>query len=174
MKISEELQHHWLWQHKPFAKGQAIIDLVLMSEKENHYIRNKNYNQPIGQLVITESELEKRWGWSRTKIRSFLKQMEDDSLIKIERHPGMTEITIINNPFLQVSIQDKTQEKVQEEKQEKKQLDSAENKHKAEVQEQQKKQVEIQQKNNSDNKEKTSKHPEIIQKTIFDAINGNL
>jgi len=171
--IPSELQFHWLWQDKPFAKGQAVIDLILMSKEEYYYIRNKKIKLPIGQLVTSEPDLSSRWGWSRTKVRIFLERMEGDSLIKLERHSNMTQITIIYNPYHQLTGQEPEQEIKQNSKQEIKLTDRQENKGVQEIPGQEKKQDEQQQKNNSGNKGKTKIWSPIKQKTIFDAIEEN-
>jgi hypothetical protein len=170
MKSLPEIQKHWLWQKKIFPKIQAWFDLIIMSREESIFYRGKIYNLPSGRLISSEPELSNRWSWSRTKVRGFLKLLEEDSLIKIERDNRMTKITILNNPFEQVILQEPTQDKIQD----KKQVVPAEYKVTAEVREQEKKQAAIQQKNSPAIIKKTKKEPQFMQFTIDDAIRDNL
>ena len=32
IKVSRAIQEHWVWDEKPFSKGQAWIDLLLCGE----------------------------------------------------------------------------------------------------------------------------------------------
>lgn len=42
--ISRQLQDHWLWNDKPFSKGQAWIDLIMLA---NHEEVKKPYKNQI-------------------------------------------------------------------------------------------------------------------------------
>ena len=103
MNISADFQNHWLWQDKPFSKGQAWIDMVLQSEKNQTHtiLRNKVFRLNKGQIITSDNELASRWGWSRTKLRDFLSLLQDTSMIKIDRDHAKTIITILNQPEIQ-------------------------------------------------------------------------
>jgi len=107
MKISADFQNHWLWQDKPFSKGQAWIDLLLQSEKNQakRIFRNRIFHLNKGQIITSESELTSRWGWSRTKLRDFLSLLQDTSMIKIDRDHAKTIITILFQSEIQEIIQ---------------------------------------------------------------------
>ena len=59
MDIQTTIQNHWLWKDKPFAKGQAWIDLLLLADSKSIFFRNKEYRLPKGQLISSENELAK-------------------------------------------------------------------------------------------------------------------
>ena len=87
-----------MWQEKPFDKARAWIDLLLMA---NHQDKKKmDGNQIItvkrGSFITGELKLSKRWGWSRTKIRNFLKFLELEHMIIQQKDTKKTTITIVN------------------------------------------------------------------------------
>lgn len=164
--ISSELQHHWLWQDKPFTKGQAWIDLLLMAENDRIVFRNKIYNLPTGQLITSEPELGKRWGWSRTKLRNFLLLLSDDSMIKIEAQSTKTFITIMHSELQ--TIEGPIQEQIKE--QVKAQANLSDNEHKTASSKQEKKQVETRLGNKKMNEKSSEQNNMFRQRTIYDAI----
>lgn len=172
--VSSDIQYHWLWQDKPFAKGQAWIDLYLMAESDSIFHRGKIYNCPPGELITSEQELCKRWGWSRTKVRSFLQALSQDLMIKIEVSRSKTFITITNYP-------EKTSEKLYtkpDKRQQKRQVEIQSNftgnQTKSKDCNQEEKQVKIQNEDKISDSNKAEKGPQIVQRSIFDEINENI
>lgn len=96
--VYRDLQNHWLWEEKPFSKGQAWIDLILMADYQANKIPYK------GEIITTErgvvnrsiSWLAKRWGWGRDKARAFLHTLEDDNMVITNATKHRTTITIVN------------------------------------------------------------------------------
>lgn len=171
--ILENLPETWLWKDKPFAKGQAWTDLLLMATQERIIFRNKSYNLPQGQLITSETELRKQWGWSRTKVRSFLLLLSEESMIEIESQRSKTLITIVYIKLQTAKGQIQEQEKVQKKEQVEIQPKPSDNECKEEICKQEKKQVEIQNEDKEENKIETKKRPQQIQLTIYDAIEKN-
>jgi len=103
MNISSELQNHWLWQDKPFAKGQAWIDLHMLSAIQQTQIiyKGKVYELIPYQLITSENDLRNRWDWSRTKLRSFLRLLKETSMIKLEPDNSKTFIILLKHFDLQ-------------------------------------------------------------------------
>ena len=98
VKTYRSLTDHWVWQDKPFSKGQAWMDLLLMvnhSEKKI-LIDGKLENVERGQTVSSIRKLCDRWGWSNTKVKNFLKMLENDSMIHVKSDTKKTVITIEN------------------------------------------------------------------------------
>ncbi|MBN2639421.1 MAG: hypothetical protein JXR65_10110 [Bacteroidales bacterium] len=170
MDISEELQNHWLWQDKPFAKGQAWIDIMILASNERTYFRGKVHTLPKGQFITSENTLCERWGWSRTKVRAFLQSLSQCSMISITSDAGKTIITTtqiteekVKKP---VNIPLRAQVKKQEEEHSK---SFNSEKIKDEIIPEKKqviKQIEIE-KNNS---QKTVLAPQVVQLSLIDAI----
>ena len=92
------LQSHWLWKDKPFSYGQAWIDLLMMvNYKETKVLMDaKLVVVPAGSVITSEVKLSERWGWGRTKLRGFLKLLEDDGMIVKNATNKQTTINVVN------------------------------------------------------------------------------
>ena len=99
--LRKRIQQHWLWEDKPFAKGQAWIDLLMMANFKDGEIYSKGEIIPVkrGQVFRTIKFLSDRWGWSRKKTMSFLKQLENQKMAISKGTPQGTLITIENYAF---------------------------------------------------------------------------
>ena len=96
VKFLSSLLQHWSWKEKPFAQGQALIDLVILCliGKTRVMFRNKFYDLEKYQIITSDNLLSERWGWKRFKIRTFLQMLVDDKLIVIQRDKRKTIITL--------------------------------------------------------------------------------
>lgn len=96
--IDRKIQNHWLWEDKPFTRGQAWVDLILLAEwKDNTgYSRGKTVERKRGEVHRSQVWLADRWGWSRTKLRQFLKALEKEQMIDIKKTQNSTAIIIEN------------------------------------------------------------------------------
>jgi hypothetical protein len=74
ISLHRQITENWVWNDKPFSKGQAWIDLLLMANHEQCTLKTKTGFVVIekGELHTEERTLEVRWGWSRSKVRLFL------------------------------------------------------------------------------------------------------
>ena len=98
MPIYRKLQDHWLWQDKPFAKGQAWLDLLLLaSHNDNEFLfGNQVVKNEVGSFITSIEKLKVRWGWSNTKVVSFLGLLEKEQMIVKKSDTKKTVITIVN------------------------------------------------------------------------------
>ena len=108
--IYRAIQNHWLWEDKPFSKGQAWIDLILLA---NHTKRKFLFNGELieverGCFITSQLKLAERWGWSRTKVRAYLKLLQTDEMITYKSDKHKTTITIINYDLHQSIPEEKT------------------------------------------------------------------
>jgi len=87
-----------IWDDKPFSKGQAWIDLILLANhKDNEAIIDKKLViVKRGQHITSLRKLGARWGWSRTKISDFLNALQSMDMLKIESDTKKTVLTIAN------------------------------------------------------------------------------
>ena len=85
VKVDRSIQEHWLWSEEPFSKAQAWIDLILYANHKEAKIMIKHRLIEIkrGQQARSEITLSKEWGWSRDKVRRFLKLLESDGRGKL-------------------------------------------------------------------------------------------
>lgn len=103
VKIQRDISDHWLWQDKPFSKGQAFIDLILMA---NHSDKKMLFGNEIevvkrGSVVTSELKLMERWGWSKAKVRRFLSMIEEESMIEMKKDRKKTTINLVNYSKIQ-------------------------------------------------------------------------
>lgn len=98
VSVYRQIQDHWIWQDKPFSKGQAWIDLMLLANHEDNrfLLGNELVDVKSGSFITSEVKLAERWGWSKTKVRSFLSLLQDDSMIVKKTDRKKTTITIEN------------------------------------------------------------------------------
>lgn len=97
IKVGRQLQHHWLWEDKPFSKGQAWIDLILMAnyETKKFVYKNEVIEGQRGSVYRSITYLANRWGWSRKKTKCFLSQLENDKMVTTKVTTHGTTISIV-------------------------------------------------------------------------------
>lgn len=96
--LSRKILDCYLWEDKPFSKGQAWIDLLLMAshEKKRFLLGNDVVEIDRGSFITSELKLMNRWGWSKSKVRSFLCLLESEEMITKKTDSKKTAITIVN------------------------------------------------------------------------------
>ena len=96
--IHRKLQDHWLWEDKPFSKGQAWIDLLLLANHDDKKILlgNELVEVKCGSFITSELKLMERWGWGKAKTRSFLDLLQKDGMIVKMSDRKQTTINIVN------------------------------------------------------------------------------
>jgi len=99
------MQNHWLWNDKPFSKGQAWMDLLMMANhQENKFLLgNELIEIQRGSFITSELKLMEGWGWSKTKLRNFLKLLVKDEMIIKKTDKKKTTLTICNYNDYQTS-----------------------------------------------------------------------
>lgn len=105
VKLDRSIQDHWLWSEKPFSKAQAWVDLILSANHKGAKFMIKHSLVEIerGQQARSEVTLSKEWGWSRDKVRRFLKLLENDGMIRQQKTNITTVLTICNYERFQSS-----------------------------------------------------------------------
>lgn len=115
VSVYREMTEGWLWEDKPFSKGQAWIDLIILANYKDNKV-------PLGDEIIlvrrgsfitSEVKLMERWGWSKTKVRSFLVQLINDEKIMKITDRKKTTITLVNYDVYQNIETDKEPKKDQ-------------------------------------------------------------
>ena len=88
VKIHRRLLDHPVWTSGPFSRGQAWIDLILLTNHKPGHIRKQGARIELcrGDCGWSEVELGKRWGWSRGKVRRFLDELENDKMLSKKRY----------------------------------------------------------------------------------------
>lgn len=98
IKLGRELCDHWLWQDRPFSKGQAWVDLIMMANHKDTKIHfdGKLVSVKRGSMITSVRKLSEKWGWSRHKTIDFLSVLDSDKMITKKSDTKKTVITIVN------------------------------------------------------------------------------
>lgn len=95
--LHRTLASHDLWLSEKFTRGQAWVDLLMLANHKDGFIRVRGIRVHIkrGQLGWSETKLAERWKWSRGKVRSFLHELEIEQQIDLQNNPPINIISII-------------------------------------------------------------------------------
>lgn len=116
LKLYRSIQNHWLWEDKPFSRGQAFVDLLLMANhKDNKILFNGELIEvKRGSRITSLRQLSEAWGWSTKKTKKFLELLEKDNMITVKSDNKKTLVTIENyGVYQEVGNIEETQEKHQ-------------------------------------------------------------
>lgn len=83
----------YLWNSKKsFDFFDAYLDLQQLAcfMPTRTVLKNKLIYLNVGELVASERFLEKRWGWSRSKVRNFLSNLKADHKLDQRKDHGET------------------------------------------------------------------------------------
>lgn len=108
--VYRKIEDDWIWDDKPFARGQAWVDLLLMVNHDNKkiFFNGEPVEVKRGQRITSIKQLCQRWGWSNNKVKKFLKTLEQDNKIILEIAPRKaTTITIVNYNLYQDDASEK-------------------------------------------------------------------
>lgn len=101
--LDRKLLDHYLWECKPFSKGQAWVDLLLLANHKDHKTpyKGKVITCRRGEVNRSITWLASRWGWSRSKVRDYLRLLESDKMVALKTTVHRTTVTIENYAFYQ-------------------------------------------------------------------------
>ena len=94
--IHRSICKSFLWDDKPFTKGQAWIDLIMLanhSEKED-YIKGVFVHTKRGQIIRSRQFFADRWGWNVKTVDGYLKMLKKQKMVDYKGTPQGTLITI--------------------------------------------------------------------------------
>ena len=96
--LARTIQQNFVWSDKPFAMGQAWIDLLMLAEWKDKDVIAKGsiVHLKRGQVGRSILWLAERWGWDRKRVRRFLKILETQKMATTESTTKGTIITIEN------------------------------------------------------------------------------
>ncbi len=105
ISLHRKIQKHWLWKDKPFSKGQAWIDILMMVNHEDGkaYFRDLVYEVKRGERITSELQLAERWRWSRNKVRKFLDDLKKEQMLEVKKDKRKTFLKVVNYNTYQVS-----------------------------------------------------------------------
>lgn len=96
--LHRKICENWIWSKKTFSEGQAFVDLLLMANYKEKKFRlgDEVVKADSGTIVTSKIKLSERWGWSKTKVTSFLKALESDDMITVISDHRKTTVSIVN------------------------------------------------------------------------------
>lgn len=85
IKVDRRLFDHWLWKEKPFSKAMAWVDLIqLATHKDEKFVTHGTLIEgKRGNVYRSQMWLAERWGWSRKKVRTFLRLLEKEGMVTV-------------------------------------------------------------------------------------------
>jgi hypothetical protein len=98
IKAWRKISDNPLWTEEKFTRGQAWFDLLMLANHKDGHIRVRGIKVPVlrGQCGWSEVALADRWGWSRGKVRRFLKELETVQQIEQQKNNVTSIINITN------------------------------------------------------------------------------
>lgn len=98
IKLHRKILNCWIWDIKPFDKGRAWVDLLLLAM--HHDTKVVIDDKPIvigrGSYFTSRGNLANRWGWSVKKVDKYLEILEKEQMIITIRTKKGTTVTIVN------------------------------------------------------------------------------
>ncbi|MDH5466516.1 MAG: hypothetical protein OEY25_03770 [Candidatus Aminicenantes bacterium] len=97
VRLWRKIKDHPYWKEKRiFSRAEAWIDLFMSAAGKDKKVifRGEDVFLKRGQLIISERNLSEKWGWSRERVRRFIKNCLKNDEIRYHRKDHR--ITIIN------------------------------------------------------------------------------
>jgi hypothetical protein len=98
VKIYRQITENELWFSEPFTRGQAWIDLLILTNHKESVVFKRGIKVTIhrGEIGWSQDKLAKRWQWSRGKVKRFLNYLETIQQIKQQKSFTLSKIKIVN------------------------------------------------------------------------------
>jgi len=116
VKLHRQIEENELYFLEPFTKAQAWIDIFLNANHEDgkFQVRGNIVTVKRGQLGWSELTMMARWGWSKNKVRRFLKYLETKQQIVQQKTFITTLITVLNYEEYQGEKENTIQQTIQQ------------------------------------------------------------
>ena len=98
IKLYRQIMDNPFWQDKPFSRGQAWIDLLMLANWGDSKVLDGSEIVTLhrGELVCSQMYLADRWGWSRKKVKGFLEVLQREHMGSVKGTSKGTTLTIEN------------------------------------------------------------------------------
>ncbi len=96
--LYRSIQYNFIWDDKPFARGQAFIDLILMANHDNKktILNGGIVEVKRGERITSLRQLANRWGWGTGKVKSFLELLQSEGMISYKSDTKKTTYKVLN------------------------------------------------------------------------------
>lgn len=97
ISVHRKIFDNWVWEDKPFSKGQAWIDLLLLAYHEDveKLYRGQVRTYHRGEVHVSISFLADRWGWDWRKVKRYIMALEKTNMVISNSTPDGTTLTIV-------------------------------------------------------------------------------
>lgn len=99
IKIHRSIVNHWLYTEKrTFSKFEAWHDILIMVNfvECKTMIKGKVYTIKRGESILSLESWSKRWNWDKSKVRRFMKALQDDSMVVLQSDNITTRLSVCN------------------------------------------------------------------------------
>lgn len=98
ISLYRKIEDNWLWDDKPFARGQAWIDLLILANHQDNkvFFEGQVVEMIRGSKITSLRKLSDRWGWSLTKTKKFLEELQNEKMLVYKSDSKKTIYTIVN------------------------------------------------------------------------------
>lgn len=104
ISLHRKITEHPFYQEKrKFSKFEAWIDLLLLANHKDNKVLfgNEIIEVERGSFITSKRKLMERWGWSNTKVETYLNLLVTQGMIVQKSDTKKTVITIVNYDFYQ-------------------------------------------------------------------------
>lgn len=103
ISLHRQIMDNFLWEDKPFSKGQAWIDLLLLAYHEDtqRLYRGELKQYKRGDVHVSLKFLAERWGWTWRKVKRFIMALQAAQMVSLKSTTHDTTISIVNYSFFQ-------------------------------------------------------------------------
>jgi len=94
IRLHRKIMADPMWLAEPFTRAQAWVDLLILANHTDGYIRKRGIRIDLkrGDVGWSQLELAKRWRWSRGKVKRFLSELcsgNDPKMIQQNEHQNI-------------------------------------------------------------------------------------
>lgn len=93
---------------RPYSKFEAWHWLMMRANYSEHRVPlgTEVIHAKRGEVITSQKKLGAKFGWGNTKVRNFLKLLENDTMIVLKTTPNLTRITLCNYESYQIQQTD--------------------------------------------------------------------
>jgi len=98
IKLYRSIEDWEFYCDGPFDKTHAWIDMLIMANREPKTIsvRGNLVRVERGEIGLSETTMAEKWGWSRERVRRFLRLLETRKQIRQQKNNILSKIIILN------------------------------------------------------------------------------
>lgn len=96
ISVHRKIQDHWIWSDP--ERFRAWMDILLSAQfhDSEKMVNGVLIKVPRGSWFVSQRTLQKRWGWSRTKVFMFLNTLKSEQMVNIKQTTRGSIIEVLN------------------------------------------------------------------------------